>query len=52
MLKHLDEVNIFELNDDVISDILKKANSCGALACSKKGALSALPSSEELKHYL
>ena len=52
VLKHLDEVNVFELNDDVISDILKKANRCGALACSKKGALSALPSSEELKHYL
>ena len=28
---------------------MKHANICGALACLKKGALSSLPTSEELK---
>ena len=52
VLKHLNEIDISNLNIDVITDILKKANISGALACSKKGALSALPKEEELKEYL
>ena len=36
-------------NNATIIEIMKHANICGALACSKKGAISALPTSEELE---
>ena len=48
VLRYLNEINLDDINEKVISDILRKANRCGALACSKKGALSALPTLEEL----
>ena len=52
VLKHLDEIDLEKLSKESVVDILTKANRCGALACSKKGALSALPSSAELNEYL
>lgn len=36
-------------NKSTIIEIIKHANICGALACLKKGTLSSLPTSEELK---
>lgn len=49
VLKHLNEIDIKNITKEVIVNVLKKANQCGALACTKKGALSALPSLEELE---
>jgi fructokinase len=50
VLRYLDELQLSSLNDEIIVEILKKANRCGALACGKKGALSALPTLEELNN--
>lgn len=52
VLKFLDEINLSELTLDYVKEVLRKANCCGALACSKKGALSALPTVEELNKLL
>ena len=50
VLRYLDELKLQTITDDVFVKILKKANRCGALACGKKGALSALPTLEELNN--
>ena len=47
ILAYLDKVD--NRNKSTIIEIMKHANICGALACLKKGALSSLPTSEELK---
>jgi sugar/nucleoside kinase (ribokinase family) len=47
ILAYLDKVD--NRNKSTIVEIMKHANICGALACLKKGALSSLPTSEELK---
>lgn len=52
VLRYLDNNNLDSLSVDYFQEILKKANICGALACSKKGALSALPSIEELENLI
>ena len=46
-LSYIKEVD--NRNKSTIIEIMKHANICGALACLKKGALSSLPTSEELK---
>lgn len=46
-LSYIKEVD--KRNKSTIIEIMKHANICGALACLKKGALSSLPTSEELK---
>ena len=46
-LSYIKEVD--NRNESTIIEIMKHANTCGALACLKKGALSSLPTSEELK---
>ena len=48
VLRYLDELQLSTITDEKVVEILKKANRCGALACGKKGALSALPTLEEL----
>ena len=50
VLRYLDDLELTSLTDDAVVEILKKANRCGALACGKKGALSALPTLEELNN--
>ena len=50
VLRYLDELSLDSLSDEVMINILAKANRCGALACSKKGALSALPTLKELNN--
>ena len=47
ILAYLDKVD--NRNKSTIIEIIKHANICGALACFKKGSLSSLPTSEELK---
>lgn len=52
VLRYLNELDISNLNFGRMKDILARANRCGALACSKKGALSALPTLSELEKIL
>lgn len=52
VLKYLNELNVSNLDFAQMEEILVKANRCGALACSKKGALSALPTISELENIL
>lgn len=47
ILTYLD--NMEEYNRDYILNAMKHANICGGLACSKKGAISALPTKLELE---
>ncbi|MCR5231957.1 MAG: carbohydrate kinase [Acholeplasmatales bacterium] len=51
VLKMLDEVDFDKLDEEILKNILMHANICGRLACSKKGAISALPKKEELDRY-
>ena len=52
VLRYLNELDITNLDFVKMKEILTKANRCGALACSKKGALSALPTLSELEKSL
>lgn len=51
VLKMIDEVSFDKINRNILEIILKRANICGRLACSKKGAISALPTKKELDQY-
>ena len=52
VLAFLDGKDINTLSKDELVEILKKANICGAMACTKKGAMSSLPTNVELEDYL
>ena len=52
VLRYLDGVALKDVTLEFITEVLQKANRCGALACSKKGALSALPTLEELNEII
>lgn len=51
VLRYLDELTLADINLEVMKNILKKANLCGALACGKKGAISSLPSLKDLEEF-
>ena len=51
ILAALDEIDIKSLDEKKMIDILKNANICGAMACLKKGAISSLPTKEELNDF-
>ncbi len=52
VLQALDGKNIKDLTTDELINILKVANVCGAMACMKKGAISALPTKDDLNKFL
>lgn len=39
-------------NEDVLTDVIRKANASGALATTAKGAMSALPNKAQLEAFL
>lgn len=45
-------MKVHSLNEETITEILKFANACGALAVGKKGALASLPTEEELIDFI
>ena len=52
VLAGLDGKDLKSLTKEELVEILKVSNICGAMACMKKGAISALPKKEELDKFL
>lgn len=52
VLAELNEKDIYTISKNELINILKKANICGALACTKKGAINKAPTDAEFEKYL
>lgn len=52
VLAILDDKDVDKLTEDDLAYMLKVGNICGSLACTKKGAISAMPTKEDLNKYL